>query len=207
MTPAAVTCLEASGADNINQIFLDRSDFGQLYDQLLCQACPPSVVCSSTQQGLQGDQGNHTFTQLLQSDPETAKEFLTYVHAKLNQQEGLEGLAASSTLAGWRPQLLDALALSASVMLAQVAAGSSHQLNQEQLHPRDILPSQDCCSCTTGSPTCATTAKQANITNTSPYLPSWLHPLLHDLRPDHVVVLVSQLLLYLAGLLEPRYDG
>ena len=200
-----MTCLETSDADSINQLFLDQSDFGQLYE-LLCQACPLCVVWPSTKQALQRNQAKQTFTQLLQRDPETAKDFLKYVHAKLNQQEGLKGLAMSSTSAGWMPQLLHALALPASVMLAQFQAGASYQLSQHQLQPRHALFSQGLCSCSTGNAKSAETIHPDNTTETSPCPPLWLHPLLHHLRPDHVVLLVSQLLLYLAGLLEPRYE-
>jgi hypothetical protein len=175
---------------------LEQSDFGQLYE-LLCQFWPDCAISSSPQQShsREDDQTyNQVFSQLLE-DPDTAREFLKYVHAKLYQQEGLEGLAASSAVAGWGPQLFHALAVAASVLLSQMQAGASHKLNQQHLLPKDA---HLCLNKDRNSSSSSMHMLRAKG-NSAMTPPSWLHPLLHRLRPDHVVVLVSQLMSHLAG--------
>ena len=134
----------------------------------------------------------------LDSGPNAAEAFLQHLHVKINQEPGLEGLAKASRELDFRHRLLQTLGFAASAMIERVAAGSIQQLDEQQLQPLPLSLDFACSTVTDPSSANGSSSMDAK----APGPPSWLHPLLHQLRPEQVVALVSQLLLYFAGLSE-----
>ena len=196
----------------------DPKDFGTIFERLyeLCEVQP----CGPTDQKHGAHRSQQDALQaVITEEPEVAEAFLQYIHAKCNQSDGLEGLR-SACRAAWRPQLLHALAHAASVLFHQVTLGACEQLAKQQLQPRPMPCEAAYSPCTlqtnsgssrsmslgsSSSQFPADACRADSAPSPSPSgPPDWLHPLLHQLRPDQVMVLVSQLLLYLADLLDPR---
>ena len=189
----------------------DYLDFGRLFELLFNPWNAPSRPPAGDGEP-DSTLNIDTVAAYLSSNTAAATEFLKYAHAKFKQQQGLEGLAAYSISAAWQSPLLRALAIPASVLLARLHAGARHHLLSHHLQPRAVLNSSTATATNSAiniisaedTPTDADAAggNCPSFAFTGP--PPWLHPLLHQLRPDQVALLVSELLLHLAGLLEVR---
>ena len=180
-------------------------DPGDLYE-LVHEAC---AAASAPAEQPASDTAQHDgLFSTAKQDPEVQKALLQYVQSKQSQPYGLLGLTEHSRKAAYQAPLLQALASAAAELVARVTAGAEQLLVKKQLLPqprchdamshraaaRNKLP--------TSSGRSSKSRSGQVIVHAAP--PSWLHPLLHHMRPDQVVVLVAQLLLYLAGLLEAK---
>jgi hypothetical protein len=225
-----VQCLEAKAPPTSN-FLLDSVNFGQLYE-LLCGTWAASSSPELWRSLPNGSFSRDDLASFLGSDKTAAREFLMYIHAKCSQERGLSGLAACSISAAWQSPLLRALAIPASVILSSIHQGASHHLVSHHFYPNQCVTTNSAPSTSPPSkqapraadaisnsaPSTSHPSRQAPaaadpsrssssslVPTCPPSPPSWLHPLLHHLRPDQVVLLVSQLLLCLAGVPDSRW--
>ena len=187
----------------------NQHDLGPIFE-LLCDSCAAMPIKSSAEDAADSQD---IVQDLISTQPAAAKALCQYIHGKCSQKEGLGALAVPSSEADTLSCLLNALAFAASILVEQVTAGAMRQLQRQQLQPHgfslDFKESTSAAAITyypSNSSLAApgTPGSPSNTASGPAAPPSWLHPLLHHLRPDQVVVLASQLLLYLAGLLEAK---
>ena len=209
--PAAVKCLQSCDSlpQDPSSIFSQQHDPGSIFELL----CDSHVAMASKPSAEEGAYNKNLLQELVSTQSAAAKALCQYIHAKCSQKQGLAALAASSSKAGTLPVLLHALGFAASILIRQVTAGSLMQLQKQQVQQHGLrLGSKEITSATarTCNPSTSSLAAAgmhstcSNAGSGSAAPPSWLHPLLHCLRPDQVVVLVSQPLLCLAGVLEAK---
>jgi hypothetical protein len=177
--------------------------------EVISESCATLPSCNPTSDDVEGSQD--LVQELVSTNPAAAAAFCQYIHQKSQQEQGLPGLAGSCKESGALPSLLQALALAASILVKQATAGAIIKLQDWRLQPlrtplanntaavHGYCPSQCCWA----AADVLSGSRHAGLASAEP--PSWLHPLLHLLRPDQVVALASQLLLYLAGVLEKKY--
>jgi hypothetical protein len=199
----------------INRSDTDRArasfhDPGQLYE-LVHEVCSAGLA-EADQQSLTSQDSLHNLLKSVKQDPEVKEHLDQYVRIRGRRGDGPISLAKHAKEAAYDAPLLRALASAAAEMVARVTAGAEVLLTKNQLLPQVMLQDFTTCTAAATKPSHATSRSKSSRSCSSRLLktchttpPSWLHPLLHQLRPDQVVLLVSQLLLCLAGVLDPRW--